>query len=45
LEYEIMFIFIQGKIDETLPQPYADEMRGLANATGIPLGNYPSIIR
>uniref|UniRef100_K1RLU6 Acid ceramidase n=1 Tax=Magallana gigas TaxID=29159 RepID=K1RLU6_MAGGI len=27
-----------GKIDDTLPQPYADEMRGLAEATGIPLG-------
>lgn len=27
-----------GKIDDTLPEPYADEMRGLAEATGIPLG-------
>lgn len=40
----MILIFIQGKIDESLPQPYADEMKGLANATGIPLGNYPSII-
>lgn len=28
----------QSKIDDTLPQPYADEMRGLSDATGIPLG-------
>jgi len=27
-----------GNLDDKLPQPYADEIRGIANVTGIPLG-------
>lgn len=27
-----------GPLADTLPQPYQDELRGMANATGIPLG-------
>ncbi|KAK3100305.1 hypothetical protein FSP39_017938 [Pinctada imbricata] len=27
-----------ANLDDTIPQPYADELRGIANATGLPLG-------
>jgi acid ceramidase len=27
-----------GKLDDKFPQPYADELRGIANVTGVPLG-------
>jgi len=27
-----------GNLDDKLPQPYADELRGIANTTGVPLG-------
>jgi len=27
-----------GQLDDQFPQPYADELRGIANVTGVPLG-------
>jgi len=28
-----------GRLDKKMPQPYADEIRGIANVTGLPLGD------
>ena len=36
---QYIYTILQGFLADTMPQPYGDEIKGLAKASGLPLGN------
>lgn len=46
LKYPLLIRFVEdiaARLDDVLPQPYADEMRGIADAIDVPLGQIVTI--
>lgn len=39
MAFNIFFLTNKGKVADTLPKPYGDEIKGIAKATNLPLGD------